>query len=220
MAGLLRSSLMAVFVFTAAKSAIAQQECLSSLKVSATKSVTFLAVGASPGDKLAETMMCPNAERLRTDIFISGQAIDLAAFDSAAQLRPKISKLRADLVAASTKLHNATDRAARDAALQSLKITLLGAALATSTAGCVASGSTCIPAAAAAVALYETISSTASSAGDLLQIAKQAQDDIGKITPVLKAAEDQLNDNIAQQSKLRYNAMYTEMCKSIKAQCL
>ena len=64
------------------------------------------------------------------------------------------------------------------------------------------------------------MNSTANTAGDLAQQATQARAEIDKILPVLQAVEAQLNDNLAQQGKLRFNVAFTELCKAIKQQCL
>lgn len=201
-------------------SALGQAECLASLNVSAGKSVTFLAIGPGAGDKIAQTMTCPTAEKLRGDMFVSGQALDPNLLGNANQLRSKITDIRSRLATHKTELQNAATRAKREAIFGTLKITLAAAGTASAATGCVTSGVSCVAAFGGAVGLYELIDSLANTAGDLAQQAVRARAEIDKILPVLQAVEAQLNDNLAQQGKLRYNVAFTEMCKAIKQQCM
>lgn len=68
--------------------------------------------------------------------------------------------------------------------------------------------------------LYELIDSLGTTTGDLAQQAAKARTEIDKIVPALQAMEAQLNDNIAQQGKLRYNVVFGALCQAIKQQCL
>ena len=201
-------------------SALAQEDCLASLNVNPSKLVTFLTFGPNAGDKVSQTMSCPVAEQMRADMFVSGQAVDLNLLGNANELRKKVDDLKAKLTEHKAALQNASTRATREAALKSLKITVVAAGTVSAATGCVTSGTTCIPAVGGAVALYELVESTASAVGDLAQQAMRARGEIDKILPLLNALDVQLNDNLAQQGKLRYKLAFTELCKAIKQQCL
>jgi hypothetical protein len=213
--------LLSIITISAVSSAaFAQADCLTSLNVKADKSVTFLSFGPAAGDRVTKNMSCLSAESLRAAMFLSGQALKPDLLGSAIQLRAKIGDIRAKLAAAKTDLGNASTRAKREIVLQTLKLTLAAAGTAASATGCISSGTTCLVALGGVVTLYGLIESAATTAGDLAQQAAQARAEIAKILPVLQALEGQLNDNLAQQGKLRYNVAFTEMCRAIKQQCL
>lgn len=201
-------------------SAFAQSNCLTSLPIDPAKSVTFLNFGPSPGDRIVRSMKCSEAENIRANLFVSGQAINPDLLGRASELRSKIAETRAALSAQKVALQTASSRVARETALKSVKIALAVAGAASATTACFTSGVTCIVVVSSAVTLYELVDSLGTTAGDLAQQASNARGEIDKIIPALQAIETQLNDNIAQQSRLRYNAVFDALCQAIKQQCL
>jgi hypothetical protein len=211
--------LLLLWVLAIRSPVYAQQDCLSSLNVDPAKSVTFLSIDNGT-DKLATNMSCSAAESLREQMFRSGQ-FDARLFDDTNQLRAKLSSTRDALANANTKLQTAQDRASRELALKAVKTPLASGALAYSTVGCVLKRSTkaCVAAVASLVALWESLSNLPPS-DDLTKIATQAKNEIPGLQSTLEAFESQLDQNTVQQSKNKYNAMFVEMCSSVKQQCL
>jgi hypothetical protein len=80
------------------------------------------------------------------------------------------------------------------------------------------SAEACKPAVRASVALYE-LAVSASKVGDLAQAREQAERELSTLESMLQSIPTQLNDNIVQQSKLRFNVVLSEMCRTIKQQC-
>jgi len=206
---------LALLVVLASSSARAQQECMSSIKVDAAKSVTFLSIG---DDKLVSTMSCSAAEALRDKLFLTGEAIDPKLFDDANQLRAKIVALRQALAGSQVKLQSAKDRAGREAALKTIQTTLLGATTVGLAVGCALKKGTCAAAFGSAVALYVALTNLGPG-DDLIALSIRAKSEIDQIVPSLQALEGQLDANIAQQSKLKYNTIFLEICHSVQKQC-
>lgn len=208
---------VALLVLLASFSARAQQDCMRSLKVDAAKSVTFLSIG---GDKLTTTMSCSAAEALRDKLFMTGEAIDPKLFDDANQLRSKIASGRQALSSSVAKLQSAKDRASREVVLKSIQTSLLSAAVAYGSVGCYLAKSPklCTAALSSIVALYVALLNLPPG-DDLVALANQAKSEIDQILPSLQAWEGQLDANVAQQSKLKYNTMFLEMCQSVEQQC-
>ncbi|WP_354269298.1 hypothetical protein [Bradyrhizobium japonicum] len=210
--------LWAVLMIMACIPARAQQDCLSSLIIDSSKSVAFLSLDDG-ADKLATTMSCSAAESLRDEIFRSGK-FDAKLFDDANQLKSKIKSGREQLTNANARLKAAKDRAAREAALKALKADLAATALVFATVGCAIKKSTkiCAPALASLTALWESLSNLAPG-NDLVATVRQASSDIDTAQTALQEWETALDQNITQQSKNKFNAMFVAMCSSIKQQC-
>jgi hypothetical protein len=115
-------------------------------------------------------------------------------------------------------LEDATIGIAHFSAVLNLKEPILAAGLASATVGCIVSAEACKPAVRASVVLYD-LAISASKVGDLAQARERAEREISTLDSMLQSILAQLNDNIAQQSKLRFNVVLSEMCGAIKQQC-
>jgi hypothetical protein len=213
-------SLIVVIACALSGAAFAQATCLQSLPVKPSKSVTYLNFGSTAGDKISKTLGCPIAEGMRTEMFLSGEALNPDLLGKANQLRGKIADTKTKLASYKGQLQTATNRATRETILKSVKLSLAVAGAASATTACFTSGVACITVVSSVVTLYELVDSMATTGGDLAQQAATARAEIDKILPALQAMETQLNDNLAEQGKLRYNTVFNELCTAIKQQCL
>ena len=203
---------------TFATPAAGQEDCLASYVVNSSKSITYLPIGSNADDRIGTTMSCSVADAMREKLFSTGQTIDPNLLGSTNQLRSKISEIRMRLDAGKSELETATTPPARLSAILGLEDIVLAAGLASATVGCVVSAQACKPAVAASVGLYELAKSA--SNGDLSQASAKARTDINVLHSMLQSIQAQLNDNIGQQSKRRFGAVLSEMCKAIREQCM
>ncbi|MER8492528.1 hypothetical protein NKH53_30515 [Mesorhizobium australicum] len=200
--------------------AMAQAECLASLNVDQNKSVTFLSFGDTSSTDVASTMNCVDAENLRTQMFISGDAIDPNLIGDESQLRAKIDQLRADLASTKDALAKATSRSERVAILKGLGATAAAAATVTAAAGCFTTGTTCAGALGGVVTIVGIISSMSDDAGDFADKARVSLDRIDQIAEALDNIESSLDQNLSSQSKLKYNTVFNSLCDAIRKQCM
>jgi hypothetical protein len=121
------------------------------------------------------------------------------------------------LAAGRAELEVAVTGARHLSAIHGLEDTVLAAGLASAAIGCVVSAEGCKPAVGASVALFEA--GIASNVGDVTQARAQARTEINTLDSMLQSIQTQINDNVAQQSKLRFGAVLSAMCTSIRQQC-
>jgi hypothetical protein len=197
--------------------AVGQSECLATYSVNSTKSITYLAIGPSADDRISTTMSCSVADAMRDKLFLTLHTFDPNLLGNASQLRAKILQIKMRLAEGKSELEAATTGATHLGAILGLKDTVLAAGLASAATGCIVSAATCKPAVGASVALYE--SGLASNVGDISQARAQAQTEINILDSMLQSIQAQINDNVAQQSKLRFGAVISAMCAAIRQQC-
>ena len=155
---------------------------------------------------------------MRDEFFLTGKTIDRNLLGNAGQLRSKILDIKTWLASHKAELERATTEFSHFSAVVNLRDTVLAAGLASATTGCIVSAEACKPAVRASFELYE-LASSASKTGALAQARTQAQRDISTLDSMLQSIQDRLNDNIARQSKLRFDVVLSEMCRAIKQQC-
>jgi hypothetical protein len=218
MRGINHAAALIMLGWTFGTPAVGQDDCLASYKVDPSKSVTYLSIGSTTGDRIDTKMSCSVAEAMRDEFFLAAKMLDPHAFDNAVQLRSKISEIKKRLADGKSALKDATIGVAHFSAVLNLKEPILAAGLTSATVGCVVSAEACKPAVRASVALYE-LAVSASKVGDLAQAREQAERKLSTLESMLQSIPAQLNDNIVQQSKLRFNVVLSEMCRTIKQQC-
>ncbi len=202
-----------------AGSASSESNCLTSMPVSSTKSLTYLDFGGAAEGKVNVTLSCRRAEELRSEIFISGkvtaesvsnrEAINKALGSSEEQLAAAIK----DLNGANEQLRakavlKATSQAALLASVLAVPICAKGNRL-----GCAA-----IAAGAGLVTLIEHTSDTLSSKSleELLSKTNELSTKVSSLREQissLKTSQEAIETNGYQQA---FNAM----CTAIKKQCL
>ena len=218
MRGINHAAALIMLGWTFATPAVGQDDCLASYKVDPSKSVTYLSIGSTSGDRIDTMMRCSVAEAMRDEFFLASKTIDPSVFDNAVQLRSKILEIKTWLANGKSALEDATIGVAHFSAVLNLKEPILAAGLTSATVGCVVSPEACKPAVRASMVLYE-LAVSASKVGDLAQAREQAERELSTLDSMLQSISAQLNDNIAQQSKLRLNVVLSEMCGAIKQQC-
>ena len=197
--------------------AVGQSECLATYSVNTTKSVTYLAIGPSADDRISTTMSCSVADAMREKLFVTLHTFDPNLLGNANRLREKILAIKMRLAEAKTELGAAATAATQLGAIQRLEDTVLAAGLASAATGCIVSAATCKRAVGASVALYQA--GLASNLGGNAQASTQAQTEINILDAMLQSIQGQINDNVAQQSKLRFGAVVSAMCAAIRQQC-
>jgi hypothetical protein len=218
MRGINHAAALIMLGWTFATPAVGQDDCLASYKVDPSKSVTYLSIGSTSGGRIDTMMSCSVAESMRDEFFLTSKTIDPSVFDNAAQLHSKILEIKTWLANGKSALEDATIGVAHFSAVLNLKEPILAAGLTSATVGCVVSPEACKPAVRASLVLYE-LAVSASKVGDLAQAREQAERELSTLDSMLQSISAQLNDNIAQQSKLRFNVVLSEMCGAIKQQC-
>jgi hypothetical protein len=198
--------------------ALGQEDCLASFNVNPSKSLTYLLIGPNASDRIVTAMSCSVAENMRDQLFATGQTTDAGLLGNVDQLRSKISEIKMRLAAGRTELENAMSMPAHLSAVQYFKDIVLAAGVASATIGCIVSAETCKPAVEASAALYE-LALSASKVRELPQARAQAEAEISTLESMLQTIQERLNDSIAQQSKLRFGIVLSQMCRSIKQQC-
>ena len=198
--------------------AVGQDDCLATYSVNTTKSVSYLAIGPSADDRISTTMSCLVADAMRDKLFLTRHTFDPEVLGSASQLRAKILEIRMRLADGKSELEAAATDATRLGAIQDLRDTVLAAGLASAATGCIVSAATCKPAVGASVALYE--SRLPSNVGDFAtQVSAETQKQINILDSMLQSIQTQINDNVAQQSKLRFGSVIAAICTAIRQQC-
>jgi hypothetical protein len=134
------------------------------------------------------------------------------------RLRSKILEIKMRLDYGKSELEAATTEAAHLSGLLSFKEAVLAAGVASATTGCIVSAETCRPAVGASFALYQ-LANSPSKGQELAQARAQAQKEIGTLDSMLQSIQAKLNDNVARESKQRFDVVLSEMCKAIKQQC-
>jgi hypothetical protein len=198
--------------------AVGQNDCSASFAVNPAKSVTYLSIGPNAGDRIDGKMSCPVAEKMRDEFFLTGRTIDRDILGDTNRLRSKIMEIKGRLDHGKSELDAATSEAAHLSALLNLKEAVLAAGVASATTGCIVSAQTCKPAVGASFALYQLANSD-SRGGGLTQARAQVQRDIGTLDSMLQSIQPKLNDNVARESRMRFDVVLSEMCKAIKQQC-
>lgn len=212
---------IAISVFFGLVPVSAAEDCLVSLDVDPGKTVTTLNLGASNSESIVLTMSCVAAEKMREEMFISGQAIDLDGLGKKSVIVENIKKLKAQLDSSRESLIAANSKAKRQAALKVAAGFGSAAGVVAGSAGCVAGGiPACFAAFGSAVALVALVDSAADSASDLKAQADAAAAEIQKLTPLLSEMQSHLDEAQTDQYKLRYNQLFTALCESIRAQCM
>ena len=198
--------------------ALGQDDCLATYSVNTTKSVSYLAIGPSADDRISTTMSCLVADAMRDKLFLTRHTFDPEVLGSASQLRAKILEIKIRLAEGKSELEAAAADATRLGAIENLRDTVLAAGLASAATGCIVSAATCKPAVGASVALYE--SRLPSNVGDFAtQVSAEAQKQINILDSMLQSIQAQINDNVAQQSKLRFGSVIAAICTAIRQQC-
>jgi hypothetical protein len=193
--------------------AVGQDDCLATYSVNTTKSVTYLAIGPSADDRISTTMSCLVADAIRDKLFLTRHTFDPEVLGNASQLRAKILEIKMRLAEGKSELEAAATDATRLGAIQDLRDTVLAAGLASA-----ATAATCKPAVGASVALYE--SRLPSNVGDFAtQVSAEAQKQFNILDSMLQSIQAQINDNVAQQSKLRFGSVIAAICTAIRQQC-
>jgi hypothetical protein len=155
---------------------------------------------------------------MRDKLFLTRHTFDSDVLGSASQLRAKILEIRMRLADGKSELEAAATDATRLGAILDLRDTVLAAGLASAATGCIVSAATCKPAVGASVALYE--SRLPSNVGDFAtQVSAEAQKEISILDSMLQSIQAQINDNVAQQSKLRFGSVIAAICTAIRQQC-
>ena len=121
------------------------------------------------------------------------------------------------LAAGSKELEAASTGATLQGAILGLEDTVLAAGLASAAIGCIVSATTSKSAVGASVALFEA--GMASNVGNITQARAQAQANINTLDSMLQSIQAQINDNVAQQSKLRFGSVIAAICTAIRQQC-
>jgi hypothetical protein len=204
--------------WTLATPALGQDDCLASYKGNPSKSITYLSIGSNPDDRIDTMMSCSVAEAMRDEFFLTAKMLDPHVFDSAVKLRSKISEIKKRLADGKSALEDAAIGVAHFSAVLNLKEPLLAAGLASATVGCIVSSEACKPAVRASVVLYE-LTISGSKVEGLAQAREQAERELSTLDSMLQSIPAKINDNIAHQSKLRFNMALSEMCRAIKQQC-
>jgi hypothetical protein len=163
-------------------------------------------------------MSCPVADKMRDEFFLTGRTIDPDMLGDTNRLRSKILEIKMRLDYGKSELEGATAEAAHLSGLLNIKEAVLAAGVASATTGCIVSGEACKPAVGASFTLYRLANST-SKGEEIVQARTQAQRAIGTLDSLLQTIPARINDNIAQESKLRFYVVLSEMCKAIKEQC-
>ena len=198
--------------------AVGQDDCLATYSVNTTKSVTYLAIGPSADDRINTAMSCSIADAVRDKLFLTRHTFDPEVLGSASQLRAKILEIKMRLAEGKSELEAAATDATRLGAIQDLRDTVLAAGLASAATGCIVSAATCKPAVGASVALYE--SRLPSNVGDFAtQVSAEAQKQFNILDSMLQSIQAHINDNVAQQSKLRFGSVIAAICTAIRQQC-
>ena len=200
--------------------AMGQDECLATYSVNTTKSVTYLAIGPSADDRINTAMSCSIADAVRDKLFETRQTFDPNVLADASQLRTKILEIRMRLADGKSELQTAESEATRSGAILTLKDAVLAAGVASAVTGCIVSTATCKPAVGASVALYG--SRLASNVGEFegpTQVSAETQKEINIFDSMLQSIQAQINDNVAQQSKLRFGSVIAAICTAIRQQC-
>jgi hypothetical protein len=201
--------------------ALAQAECLASFNVRPDRSVTYLSLGPTAGDRVTQTMRCVDAERLRGEMFLSGQALDPAILSDVMRFRAQLARLDTELAARLAALEAAQTDAAISAALSALEVTATGWVLAATAVACPVSGGTACPGAfAAAVRLVVLGRNIGQDASERARNAVTARSEINALRTAIATARSAWDDARAQQSRLRYNATFSAICNAIRQQCL
>jgi hypothetical protein len=216
-----RLALATASLLAAQTMAHAQDPCLFSIKVNATKNVAYLNLGAAPGESISLTMSCTSAENMRQRMFLSGEALQPALLNDASALRARLREINEQLAEKQVALAAAQNRAQRELILNSLGSIALAGGAAFGTAGCIAGGlPACVGAFGAAVGLVKLVEAAATSASDLAKEAQAASAEIARILNQSRAIEAQINRTATAQYKQRYNKTSTALCNAIRQQCL
>jgi hypothetical protein len=155
---------------------------------------------------------------MRDKLFLTRHTFDPEVLGSASQLRAKILEIKMRLAEGKSELEAAATDATRLGAIQDLRDTVLAAGLASAATGCIVSAATCKPAVGASVALYE--SRLPSNVGDFAtQVNAETQKQFNILDSMLQSIQTQINDNVAQQSKLRFGSVIAAICTAIRQQC-
>jgi hypothetical protein len=197
--------------------ALGQEDCLAAYRVNTTKSITYLAIGPSADDRISTKMSCSVADEMRDKLFLTSHTFNPNVLGNANQLRAKILEIKMRLANGKSELEAATTGATHLGAILGLKDTVLAAGLASAATGCIVSAATCKPAVGASVALYE--SGLDSNVGNITQASAEAQKQINVLDSMLQSIQAQINDSVAQQSKLRFGSVISAICNSIRQQC-
>ena len=211
-----RAAALAMIGWILATPAVGQDDCLAAYRVNTTKSVTYLAIGPGTDDRVSTEMSCSVADEMRDKLFRTGHTFDPNLLGNAGQLRSKILQIKMRLAAGSKELEAARTTATHSGAILGLEDTVLAAGLASAAIGCIVSATTCKSAVGASVALFEA--DMASNVGNITQARAQVQANINTLDSMLQSIQAQINDNVAQQSKLRFGAVLSAMCTAIRQQ--
>jgi hypothetical protein len=212
-----RAATLSMIGWILATPAVGQENCLAAYSVNTAKSITYLAIGPSADDRISTTMSCSVADEMRDKLFLTSHTFNLNVLGNASQLRAKILEIKMRLADGKSELEAARTGATHFGAILSLRDTVLAAGLASAATGCIVSAATCKPAVAASVALYEL--GLASNVGDATQASAEAQKEINVLDSMLQSIQAQINNNVAQQSKLRFGSVVSAICTSIRQQC-
>jgi hypothetical protein len=213
-----RAAAFAMIGWILATPAVGQDDCLAAYRVNTTKSVTYLAIGPGTDDRVSTEMSCSVADEMRDKLFRTGRTFDPNLLGNAGQLRSRILQIKTRLAAGRSELEAASTGATHRGAILTIEDTVLAAGLASATIGCIVSAATCKPAVGASVSLFAA--GMASNVGDITQQARaQARTDINTLDSMLQSIQTQINDNVAQQSKLRFGTVLSAMCTAIRQQC-
>ena len=125
--------------------AVGQDDCLSYFKINPSKSMTYVWIDPTAGDRIDATMSCSIAGNMRDEFFFAGKTIDPNVFSNANQFRAKILEIKMQLANGKSRLEQAMTEASNFNALLYLKETVLAAGIASATTGCILSEEACKP---------------------------------------------------------------------------